>query len=80
MLTSAVPSRLKGRPQKVLIGIAAGYTNAEIATYLKDKVTNVQNDVQKILHALGVDRRAAAAVAAIRQGIITYGLGLDGER
>jgi predicted ATPase/DNA-binding CsgD family transcriptional regulator len=73
-----VPGRLDGRDaaglspreREILLRIAAGQTNQEIATNLSLSIRTVNNHVTAILEKLGQPSRAAAVAVAIRRHLI----------
>jgi DNA-binding CsgD family transcriptional regulator len=67
--TAANPARLTGRQLEVLGLLAAGQTNAEIATQLSLSTKTVNHHVAAVLAKLGVGSRRQAATAARRLGI-----------
>jgi DNA-binding CsgD family transcriptional regulator len=63
-------TRLTPRETEVLHWIAAGKSNAEIATILTIAAGTVKLHVQSILGKLGVENRTAAAAAARERGLL----------
>ena len=61
------------RERQVLHGIVAGRTNREIATELVIAEETVRTYVARILATLQVHTRTAAAVLAIRTGLVEKG-------
>jgi DNA-binding NarL/FixJ family response regulator len=62
--------RLTRREQEILLLVAEGYTNKEIAAALGLSVDTVRTHVSHILSKLGLANRAAAATYAACQGWI----------
>lgn len=62
---------LTGRELEVLIGVANGMINKEIATSLNISERTVKNHVSNIFKKIDVSDRTQAAVFAIRNNIIT---------
>ncbi len=58
------------RELKILLLIARGYSNAEIADNLYLSTGTVRNYTSSIFSKLGVDDRTQAAIAALRNGLI----------
>ncbi len=58
---------------EVLVGIAEGKTNKQIAFARSTSPATVQNQVHLILNKLGVPNRAAAAVHALRMRLTNPG-------
>ncbi len=63
-------SVLTEREREVLLLIAEGYTNKEIAAKLVVSPFTARNHVIRILDKLGLSRRSEAAVQAVRLGLI----------
>lgn len=59
-----------GREMQILCWLKEGRTNIEIAAILGISPHTVKNHVRKILHKLGVQSRAQAAVKAIQLGVL----------
>ena len=70
---SALLDRLTTRESEVLVEIAAGRTNAEIAARLFVGEGTVKTHVAAILQKLGVRDRTQAAVAAYELGLVRPG-------
>lgn len=62
--------QLTQREQEILLLVAQGYTNPEIAAELGLSVDTVHTHVCNILNKLGLANRAAAAAYAALQGLI----------
>ncbi len=62
--------RLTEREHEVLLLIAAGMSNAEIATHLRVSTGSAKNYVSRLLVKLGVSRRAEAVATAARAGLL----------
>jgi DNA-binding NarL/FixJ family response regulator len=56
-------------PAVVLVLLAEGYDNGEIAGRLYVSSSTVKNHVSRVLEKLGLDNRVQAAAFAIRAGI-----------
>ncbi len=68
---SAKPSaRLTRREREVLILVAGGTTNKEIATALGIRPDTVKNHLQNILDKLHLENRVQAATYALREGLV----------
>ncbi len=59
---------LSGREKEVLIGVARGYTNAEIAGRLHISIKTVESHKARILQKLDIQSRADIVSYALRQG------------
>ncbi|MGB3329524.1 MAG: LuxR C-terminal-related transcriptional regulator [Thermomicrobiales bacterium] len=70
LVDSAGLERLTPREREVLILIASGATNAEIADQLNLSARTVGTHLTRIYAKLAIDNRAEAAVLAIRAGLI----------
>jgi DNA-binding NarL/FixJ family response regulator len=66
---------LSGREKEVLLLIAQGCTNKEIAARLFLSPYTARNHVIRILDKLGLSRRSEAAVQAVRLGLLSDNLG-----
>ena len=62
--------RLSPREQEVLVLLAEGLSNTEIAAELGIAVNTVRNHVRSILEKLGLRNRVQAAVYAVRCGLL----------
>ncbi len=69
---SAAPAlpALSEREREVLVLLADGWDNAEIARRLYLSPSTVKNHVSRLLDKLGVDNRIQAATSAIRGGLV----------
>lgn len=56
--------------RQILRLISEGYTNREIATRVHLSENTVKSHVQEILTKLGVRNRVAAAISAVRRGLV----------
>ncbi|MBX5449925.1 helix-turn-helix transcriptional regulator [Thermogemmatispora sp.] len=65
-----LPAGLSRREAQVLRLVAQGKSNRQIAAILVISERTVANHVRNIFNKTGVDNRAAAAVFAIRQGLL----------
>lgn len=61
---------LSNRECQVLVMVADGYTNAEIAKELFLSVETIKHHVKHVLGKLGARSRAHAVLLAYREGII----------
>ncbi|MGD0766123.1 MAG: response regulator transcription factor [Dehalococcoidia bacterium] len=64
---------LSGREREVLLLVAQGYTNKEIAVKLVVSPFTARNHVIRILDKLGLSRRSEAAAQAVRLGLLPDG-------
>jgi NarL family two-component system response regulator LiaR len=64
------PEHLTPREREVLRLVVEGYANKQIASRLRITEKTVKTHVSSILQKLGVPDRTAAAVLAIRQGLV----------
>jgi DNA-binding CsgD family transcriptional regulator/methanogenic corrinoid protein MtbC1 len=63
-------SALTHREREVLLAVAEGLTNAEIAEQLCVSPSTVKTHLDHVLHKTGAEHRAAAVARALRQGWI----------
>jgi DNA-binding NarL/FixJ family response regulator len=61
---------LTGRESQVLVHVALGLSNKEIARSLEISVETVKEHVQNILRKIKANDRTDAAVRAVRLGIV----------
>ncbi len=66
----AQPDSLSERERQVLILLAEGLSNEEIAEELGIAKNTVRNHVRSVLEKLGLRNRVQAAVYAVRQGLV----------
>lgn len=64
------PAAMTGQQRRVLMLLAKGFTNAEIANYVGISVSTANYHVGAILAKLGVSNRAEAAAIAVREQLI----------
>ncbi|WP_234536402.1 LuxR C-terminal-related transcriptional regulator [Streptomyces shenzhenensis] len=64
------PGALTGRERDVLIAVAAGWTNAEIAQWLSIAPTTVKTHVSNVLAKIGARARVQAVTFAYESGLI----------
>jgi DNA-binding NarL/FixJ family response regulator len=64
---------LSEREQQVLMLVARGRTNAQIAAELMIEETTVKTHVSAVLSKLGVQRRVQAVIYAYETGLVTPG-------
>ncbi len=67
------PSHLTTREREILLLIADGYSNEEIARHLFIALSTVKNHVHNILNKLGVHRRTDAVRRIRRAGLVRTG-------
>nr|WP_035923189.1 response regulator transcription factor [Frankia sp. QA3] len=68
-------TRLTEREREVLVQVAAGLSNSEIARQLFVGVTTVKTHVSRLLAKLGARDRAQLVVAAYESGVVLPGAG-----
>jgi HD-GYP domain-containing protein (c-di-GMP phosphodiesterase class II) len=66
----ALPAGLSAREAEVLAHVARGATNKEIAASLGISPRTVQHHVEHVYAKVGVSTRAAAALFAVRRGLV----------
>jgi DNA-binding NarL/FixJ family response regulator len=71
--TAADPTGLTARQREVLVLLAEGLSNAEIAARLTLSAKTVDHHVSAVLGKLGVPSRGQAAAAAHRLGLLATG-------
>ncbi len=65
--------RLTERERQVLVAVATGESNAELAVRLYISEETVRTHVKRVLHKLGLRDRAQAIVFAYESGLVTPG-------
>jgi DNA-binding NarL/FixJ family response regulator len=81
LFVSAVPARagdpalesLSPRERDVLLGIAAGRSNAEIAAHLQLEESTVKSHVGRMLAKLDLSSRVQAVIFAYETGLVAPG-------
>ncbi len=66
-----LPAGLTPREAEVLVQVARGYTSKEVATQLALSTRTVQHHLEHIYAKLGVSTRAAAALFAVRNELLS---------
>jgi len=66
-----LPAGLTPREAEVLVQVARGYTSKEVAAQLELSTRTVQHHLEHIYAKLGVSTRAAAALFAVRNELLT---------
>ena len=69
---------LTGREREVLVALASGASNAELASRLFVSEETIRTHVKRVLHKLALRDRAQAIVFAYESGVVTAGVGLTG--
>ena len=67
----ALPAGLTSREAEVLVQVARGYTSKEVAVKLGVSTRTVQHHLEHIYAKLGVSTRAAAALFAVRNELVS---------
>jgi DNA-binding NarL/FixJ family response regulator len=67
---TAVPNSLTPRETEVLVCLASGKTNRQIAEELHLSLSTVKRHLEHILPKLGVSDRTQAAVKAVEMGLL----------
>jgi DNA-binding NarL/FixJ family response regulator len=70
---TATAEDLSDREQQVLLLVARGHTNAQIASELMIEETTVKTHVSAVLSKLGLQRRVQAVIYAYETGLVTPG-------
>jgi DNA-binding NarL/FixJ family response regulator len=71
----SLPDPLTDRESEVLVALASGASNAELAGRLYISEETVRTHVKRVLHKLGVRDRAQAIVYAYESGLVRPGSG-----
>jgi len=69
----ATAEDLSDRERQVLLLVARGRTNAQIAAELLIEETTVKTHVSAVLSKLGLERRVQAVIHAYETGLVTPG-------
>ena len=69
--TKRFPADLTAREVQVLVHVSRGMTNKEISCALQISPRTVQHHVEHIYAKIGVSTRAAAALFAVRNDLVT---------
>lgn len=69
--TESLANGISSREQEILLLIAQGASNAQIAEKLGLGIETVKSHIRRILHKLRVNDRTQAAVKAVKDGIVS---------
>jgi len=69
------PCRLTGREQDVLLLLAEGFSNKEIARHLNIGMGTVKSHLKSLMQKLEVSSRTQAVVVAVQRGMVPTGPG-----
>ncbi|WP_405767739.1 LuxR C-terminal-related transcriptional regulator [Streptomyces sp. NBC_01538] len=68
--TARLPHSLSPREYDILNGMAAGFSNQQLASQRDVSLRTVTTHVERILHKMGQPSRAGAVASALREGIL----------
>ncbi|MDW4910651.1 LuxR C-terminal-related transcriptional regulator [Streptomyces sp. ADMS] len=68
--TASLPHSLSPREYDILNGMAAGFSNQQLASQRDVALRTVTTHVERILHKMGQPSRAGAVASALREGIL----------
>ncbi|WP_329409585.1 LuxR C-terminal-related transcriptional regulator [Streptomyces sp. NBC_00704] len=68
--TAGLPHSLSPREYDILNGMAAGFSNQQLASQRDVSLRTVTTHVERILHKMGQPSRAGAVASALRDGIL----------
>ncbi|GAQ51408.1 helix-turn-helix transcriptional regulator [Streptomyces acidiscabies] len=69
--TAGLPHSLSPREYDILNGMAAGFSNQQLASQRDVSLRTVTTHVERILHKMGQPSRAGAVASALREGILS---------
>jgi DNA-binding NarL/FixJ family response regulator len=80
MAEAVARAGLTNREREVLVGLAAGWSNTELAAELHLSEATVKSHVSSVLAKLGLRSRVQAVIAAYESGLVQPGDGRFGPR